>query len=158
MRCSAMTVKSDGGDDGGDYYDREGPARVSNTITSASSRALLAASLADLRVTAHSPADILSNGIISEEEERDGETAVVLGFLPSTKHDRRIQRKEVNYPVTQSRMRRSSPLWLALSCAWLTEVAHGWPLLLGCKAELKLGGREIHGAPPRQNECPTLLL
>jgi len=36
-----MAVKSDGGDDGGDYYDREGPARVSNTTTSASLRTLL---------------------------------------------------------------------------------------------------------------------
>jgi len=35
-------------------------------------RALLPASLADLRVTAYSP-DILSNGIISEGEERDGD-------------------------------------------------------------------------------------
>ena len=66
-----MAVKSDGGDDGGDYYDREGPARVSHTTTSASLRALLPASLADLRVTAYSP-DILSNGIISGGEERDG--------------------------------------------------------------------------------------
>ena len=70
MRCTAMAVKSDGGDDGGDdggeYHDREGPARVSNTTTSAASlRALLPASLADLRVTAYSP-DILWNGIISE--------------------------------------------------------------------------------------------
>ena len=48
-----VAVKSDGGDDGGDYYDREGPARVSNTTTSAASlRALLPASLADLRVVA----------------------------------------------------------------------------------------------------------
>jgi len=66
-----MAVKSDGGDDGGDYYDREGPARVSNTTTSASLRTLLPASLADLRVAAYSP-DILSNGIISGGEERDG--------------------------------------------------------------------------------------
>ena len=44
-RCSVMAVKSDGGDDGGDYYDREGPARVSNTTTSASLRTLLPASL-----------------------------------------------------------------------------------------------------------------
>ena len=50
MRCSDG-VKSDGGDEGGDYYDREGPARVSHTTTSASLRALLpSASLADLRV------------------------------------------------------------------------------------------------------------
>ena len=127
MRCSAMTVKSDGGDDGGDYYDREGPARVSNTITSASSRALLAASLADLRVTAHSPADILSNGIISEEEERDGETAVVLGFLPSvTKHDRRIQRKEVNYPVERrSDSITHAPLFPPLARAQLRVVDGG---------------------------------
>jgi len=61
----------DGGDDGGDYYDREGPARVSNATTSASLRTLLPASLADLRVAAYSP-DILSNGIISRGEERDG--------------------------------------------------------------------------------------
>ena len=75
MRCSVMAVKSDGGDDGGDYYDREGPARVSNnTTTSASLRTLLPASLADLRVTAYSP-DILSNGIISGGEEREYETA-----------------------------------------------------------------------------------
>ena len=66
-----MAVKSDGGDDGGDYYDREGPARVSNTTTPASLRTLLPASLADLRVAAYSP-DILSNGIISGGEERDG--------------------------------------------------------------------------------------
>ena len=65
-----MMVKSDGGDDGGDYYDREGPARVSNTTTSASLRTLLPASLADLRGTAYSP-DILSNGTISGGEERD---------------------------------------------------------------------------------------
>ena len=71
MRCSVMAVKSDGGDDGGDYYDREGPARVSNTTTPASLRTLLPASLADLRVAAYSP-DILSNGIISGGEERDG--------------------------------------------------------------------------------------
>ena len=64
-RCGAvMAVKSDGGDDGGDYYDQEGPACVSNTTTSALLRTLLPASLADLRVTAYSP-DILSNGIIS---------------------------------------------------------------------------------------------
>ena len=124
MRCSAMMVKSDGGDDGGDYYDREGPARVSNTITSASLRALLAASLADLRVTAHSPADILSNGIISEEEERDGETAVVLGFLPSTKHDRRIQRKEVNYPVESDSITHA-PLFPPLARAQLRVVDGG---------------------------------
>ena len=72
MRCGAvMAVKSDGGDDGGDYYDQEGPACVSNTTTSASLRTLLPASLADLRVAAYSP-DILSNGIISGGEERDG--------------------------------------------------------------------------------------
>ena len=70
MRCSDG-VKSDCGDDGGDYYDREGPARVSNATTSASLRTLLPASLADLRVTAYSP-DILWNGIISGGEERDG--------------------------------------------------------------------------------------
>jgi len=70
VQCD-VAVKSDGGDDGGDYYDREGPARVSNTTTSASLRTLLQASLADLRVTAYSP-DILWNGIISEGEERDG--------------------------------------------------------------------------------------
>ena len=69
-----MAVKSDGGDDGGDYYDQEGPACVSNTTTSASLRTLLPASLADLRVTAYSP-DILSNGIISEGEEVRNETA-----------------------------------------------------------------------------------
>ena len=74
MRCSVMAVKSDGGDDGGDYYDREGPACVSNTTTSASLRTLHPASLADLRVTAYSP-DILSNGIISEGEEVRNETA-----------------------------------------------------------------------------------
>ena len=52
MQCD-VAVKSDGGDDGGDYYDREGPARVSNTTTSASLRALLpSVSLADLRVAA----------------------------------------------------------------------------------------------------------
>ena len=69
-----MAVESDGGDDGGDYYDREGPACVSNTTTSASLRTLLPASLADLRVAAYSP-DILSNGIISGGEEREYETA-----------------------------------------------------------------------------------
>ena len=44
---------------------------MSNTTTSASLRTLLPASLADLRVPAYSP-DILSNGIISGGEERDG--------------------------------------------------------------------------------------
>ncbi len=65
MRCTAMAVKSDGGDDGGDdggeYHDREGPARVSTTTTPAALPALLPTSLANLRVTAYSP-DILSNG------------------------------------------------------------------------------------------------
>jgi len=62
---------ADGGDDGGDYYDREGPARVSSTTTSASLRTLLPASLADLRVTAYSPdADILWNGIILDSESQ----------------------------------------------------------------------------------------
>mgnify|MGYP001162492177 CR=1 FL=1 len=46
VQCD-VAVKSDGGDDGGDYYDREGPARVSNSITTTSAsfslRALLPA-------------------------------------------------------------------------------------------------------------------
>ena len=79
MRCSAMTVKSDGGDDGGDYYNREGPARVSNTITSASSRALLAASLADLRVTPYCSLDILRRDSLSLYA---AEAAPILGGPP----------------------------------------------------------------------------
>ena len=80
MRCSDG-VKSDGGDDGGDYYDREGPARVSNATTSASLRTLLPASLADLRVAAYSP-DILSNGIISGGERN--ETAAARSMAVTT--------------------------------------------------------------------------
>ena len=69
LRGRGTRVRDGGGE--GDGGDREGPARVINTTTSASLRALLPASLADLRVTAYSP-DILSNGIISGGEERDG--------------------------------------------------------------------------------------
>ena len=79
--CSVMAVKSDGGDDGGDYYDREGPARVSHTTTSASLRALLPASLADLRVTPNTHQTSSRTG--SSQVERN-ETAAARAMAVTT--------------------------------------------------------------------------